>query len=489
MKNFSLLAFGLFISFFSFAQTTKKTTTLTEGKNITIKFTPYKNTWIYLGSYYGKGKVLNDSAWLNEKSEGAFKGKDKLTGGIYFVVSPQYTIQFELLIGKEQHFSIVADSTQKENVKITGSVDNDIFKEYTKLTTEKGRKIDSLNKQFALVKTRVDSAKINKAVAEQNKDLEFYRNNISRKYPNSLLSVLLSAMKRPEVPSVPMVNGKADSAYPYRFVKEHFWDDVAFNDDRLLHTPFFEPKLDEYLKYYIAPESDSIIPEIKYMLLSARTGKEMYPYLLMKFTNKYINPEYMGQDKVFIYLFENFYAKGDTTFLNAQSRKTIFDRAYSMMANQLGNVAPVLVLTDTSGNKISMQAKKSKFTFVAFWDPTCGHCKEEIPRLDSFYRAKWKALDVKVFSVNVNDKETDAFKKFIREKNLSKDWIFVYQPAAEKEADAAAGRANFRQLYDIYKTPTFYLLDENKNIIAKQLGLDQFDELIAAKLKQMNNKK
>jgi len=33
---------------------------------------------------------------------------------------------------------------------------------------------------------------------------------------------------------------------PYRFVKNHFWDDVLFNDDRLLRTPFFESKLDEY---------------------------------------------------------------------------------------------------------------------------------------------------------------------------------------------------------------------------------------------------
>jgi thiol-disulfide isomerase/thioredoxin len=243
------------------------------------------------------------------------------------------------------------------------------------------------------------------------------------------------------------------------------------------------------MKYYVAPESDSIIPEIKYMMLYARTGKEMYPYLLMKFTNKYINPEYMGQDKVFIYLFENFYTKGDTSFLNPQSRKTIFDRAYSLMANQLGNPAPVLNLTDTSGNKVLMQSITGKFTLVAFWDPTCGHCKEDVPRLDSFYRAKWKNLNVKIYSVNVNDNTIPDFKKFIVEKNLSSDWINVYQPKAEKEAEAAAGKANFRQLYDVFKTPTYYLLDEQKNIIAKQLSLNQFDDLITAKLKQLNSKK
>jgi thiol-disulfide isomerase/thioredoxin len=488
MKTRLLLVLATIVSLFSSAQTVKKPVVVDEGRNISITYTPYKNTWIYLGSHYGKGKILSDSAWLNEKSEGIFKGKEKLTGGIYFVVSPQYAIQFEFLIGKQQHFSIIADTAKKENVKIIGSPDNDIFKDYTKLTLEKGKKIDSLTQQLLIAKTKTDSSNIKLQLSQQNKALQLYRESIGKKYPNSLLATLLAAMKRPEAPAIPVVNGKADSTYPYRFVKEHYWDDVSFNDDRLLHTPFFEAKLDEYMKYYVVPESDSIIPEIKYMLLSARTGKEMYPYLLMKFTNKYINPEYMGQDKVFIYLFENFYAKGDTTFLNAASRKTIFDRAYSMMANQLGNAAPLLNLTDTSGNKISLQNLQAKFTMVAFWDPTCGHCKEEIPRLDSFYRAKWKALNVKVYSVNVNDNVIAEYKKFIKEKNLSNDWINVYQPKTEKDADVAAGRPNFRQLYDVFKTPTYYLLDEQKNIIAKQLGLDQFDELIAAKIKQLNNK-
>ena len=40
---------------------------------------------------------------------------------------------------------------------------------------------------------------------------------------------------------------------------------------------------------------------------------------------------------------------------------------------------------------------------------------------------------------------------------------------------------NFRQAYDIYKTPTFYLLDKDKRIIAKQLSMEQFDEIIKLK--------
>ena len=51
----------------------------------------------------------------------------ELTGGIYFVVSPNYTIQFELLMDDVQQFTISADTAQKEKFIITGSFDNDIF--------------------------------------------------------------------------------------------------------------------------------------------------------------------------------------------------------------------------------------------------------------------------------------------------------------------------------------------------------------------------
>lgn len=453
-------------------------------KNIEITLAPLKNCWVYLGSYYGKGKVLADSAFLNYEGKGAFKGNTKLTEGIYFIVSPQYTIQFDLLIGKNQRFVIKADTAQKDKAIITGSSDNTIFKEYSNYTNEKGKTISALSQQLSVVKTKTDSINIQNQIAQINKEITVYREKIIKEQPASLLSFLLTAMKRPEVPKIPVVNGKADSAYPYRYVKDHYWDDVNFNDDRLLRTPFFEPKLDDYYKYYVSPEPDSIIKEVNYQLLYARTGKEMYAYLLTKFTNKYINPEYMGQDKVFIFLYENFYAKGDTILLNAASRKTITERAYSMMANQIGVQAAELNLTDTLGNSVSMYNMKAPFTFIVFWDPTCGHCKEELPKVDSIYKAKWKAEGVALYSVNIHENLMKEMKTFVNEKKFSTDWVHTYQKKSDMEADATAGRPNFRQLYDVTKTPTMYLLDDQKRIIGKMLSLEQFDNLIEAKLKQ-----
>ncbi len=486
---FTVISGGLLIAQPKKTTTKPKTATVVNavdtGHHISVTVKPFKNQKVYLGCYYGKNKVLVDSTVVNENSQGVFSGA-KLTGGIYFVVSPHYSILFDLLIGDKQNFTIVADSTQKDHPSIVGSPDNDIYKLYTEKAFEKGTLMNKYEEAFKASKSKADSQSAKEKVIAINKELQDYRDTMIQQNPDALLSALLAAMRRPETPAVPVVNGKADSTYPYHFVKEHYWDEVNFYDDRLLRTPFLEPKLDDYFKYYVSPEPDSIIKEVKVMLLSARTGKEIYPYLLTKFTNKYLNPEYMGQDKVFVYLFENFYLKGDTTYLNKESKKTIIDQGYSKIANQLGSPAPLLDVADTAGKIVSLYGISAPYTFVIFWDPSCGHCKEEVPRVDSIYRAKWKALGVKVYNVNVKDNSVEEYKKFIADKKLPNDWYFTYQPKEVRDQEAANSQPNFRQLYDVYKTPTMYLLDEEKHIIAKQLGILQFDDLITAKQKKKN---
>ena len=490
MRQYLLTSLALIsLSLASFAQpkTVKKApaaaTSSTAGYNIPITLTPFKNTWVYLGCYFGKYKNLADSAFLDEKGQGVFKGKEKLPRGIYFAVSPQKYLLFEFLMDKDQHFSLKADTANLADYKVTGSLDNDLFLQYTKYLSDKAPALNNLQQKLAAAKTAKDSAAIKPDITKGNKELQDYRENIMKLHPNSLLSKFFYTMKRPDVPEVPVVNGKADSSYPYRFVKEHFWDGVAFDEEALVRTPFFEPKVEEYLKYYIVPDNDSITSEVNYMLLLSRENREMFKYLLGKFTDKYINPEYMGQEKVFLFLFDKYYSKGDTAWLNEKQRKFIFDRAYSLMANQLGEQAPELNMLDTTGKAVTLNSVNAPYTFIAFWDPNCGHCKETVPQIDSIYRAKWKAQGVKVIGVNIDDAANDAWKKFIVEHKL-KDWLHIYQPKAAREEEAKKGVANFRQLYDVYKTPTLYLLDSQKRIIAKSLSVIQFDDVLQAKIKK-----
>ena len=481
---------SVFLPSFCFAQTKKpitksntsavvnKPAVNAQGHSIQISLKPYQNTKIYIGTNYGNSRVLADSAILNDKSEGVFESSKKLTPGIYFVVSPKYAILFDFLVDENQKFKIIADTTNLTDVTIIGSKENDIFKNYSKSMNEIGAQLSEIEANFKTATNKNDSTTLSNKYNDKKKEMNEKRQAIMKGQPNSMTAYFLNVMQRPDAPAIPIINGKADSSYPFSFVKNHYWDNVVFNDNRLVRTPFFEAKLDEYFNNYVSREPDSIIEEVQYMLTVAKTGNEIYPFLLFKFTNKYITPEFMGQDKVFLHIYQNFFAKGDTTLLNEASKKSITERAYSMMANQLGLAAPPLVINDINDKKISLYDMASPYTFVAFWDPTCSHCKEEIPRVDSFYKAIWSKLNVKILSVNINFKELASWKTFIKENKLA-GWIHAYQTEADLNKEIQQGKpTTIRQLYDVFKTPTFYLLDANKKIIAKNLSIEQFNDFL-----------
>jgi len=450
--------------------------------NIKLTLRPYTNAKVYLGYYYGKLKAVADSAILDGNSACVFKGNQKLQGGIYFIVSPKKEILFELLLDKEQNFSIVADSATLPHVVFNGSPDNNMFQSYTQFMEKNGKAIAAAQTELKTAKSKKDSTALFDKIKQTNVDIQQYRDDIEKKYPSSLLAMLLKALKEPIVPSADKhPRGKYDTAFAYYYYKSHYWDDILLTDERIIRTPIFEPKLEKYFKDLVSQEADSINREVDLMLLFSRTNNEMFKFLLIHFVQKYINPEYMGQDAVFVHLFEKYINTGQADFFTEKYRKFVNDRAYSLMANLIGQAAANLEMVDTLDKPRPLYGVDSRFIVICFWDPTCSHCKETIPKVDSIYQAKWKNEGIKIYGVMV-DGGKDTWLKFIRDHNL-KDWMHVYQTQAQHDADATAGRPDYRQLYDVYQTPILYLLDKDKHIIAKKLTYLQFDEVINLKLK------
>jgi len=290
-------------------------------------------------------------------------------------------------------------------------------------------------------------------------------------------------MREPEVPPASQhPGGKYDSVFAYQYYKDHYWDGVNFFDDRLTRTPFFENKLDRYFEQVVVQQPDSIIKAIDWMLGYASVNEEMQKFLLLKFINRYLNQKYMWEDAIFVHLYQKYLSQKDYPWLTEAGKKTITDRAYNLMANIFGSPAADINLPDSTGKNVSLYSIEAPYTVVFIWDPTCGHCKEVAPKIDSLYDNKWKKNGVKIYALA---KETDGNKKdwlkFIGENKL--EWQHVYY---SKEADKAridAGTPGYSQLYDVQSFPTIYLLDKDKRIIAKKLAFEQMDEILDLKIK------
>jgi thiol-disulfide isomerase/thioredoxin len=451
------------------------------GYEIKISLKPFKNQYVYLGHYYGKQLPIIDSVKLNEKSEGIFKGDKKLGGGIYLIGYPDKARNFDILIDKNQKFGIAADTNNITKIIFTNSPENSDFQAYQSFMGTNGKKLENLIRQRQNVDKK-DSAKLATEINNINAAIKEYRNTIISKEANSLLPVLLKGMKEPELP-LNHPDAKKDSLFAYHYFKAHYWDDVNFFDDRLVRTPFFEGRIDKYFEQLVYPAADSVIKEIDWMLSFASVNEEMQKFLLLKFVNRYLNQKYMWEDAVFVHLFEKYFAQKNYAWFNEKGKKIITDRAYSLMANIFGLPASDVQLPDTSGKTISLYSIEAPYTLLVIWDPTCGHCKEVLPKLDSMYLAKWKGMGLKPFGLA---KETDGNKKdwlsFISQHKLN-SWAHVYYSKEDDKKRTSSGIPGYSQLFDVQSFPTLYLLDKDKRIIAKKITETQIEEILSYRQK------
>ncbi len=447
---------------------------------ITLNTPVYKSGIAYLCYHLGKNLNIEDSAEMSIDGVAIFKGSRLLPGGIYAIVLPGKRYSLDFFIDKDQFFKVeIKDTSNILEQSVIYSAENKMFEQYQKFVMEKGMLMQQERMYYNASRTKKDSSEHESMYIKYNKELKAYRDSIMNYYPQSMMCAMLNAMREPDI-LIKNPKTRQDSINNYNDYKAHYWDGVTFMDARIIRTPFFLPKLEKYYKEIIIQSSDSIIQDLDYRILYARSSPEMYKFLLNWFTDEYINPKYMGQDAIFVHLFEKYHSKGLTSWLNEKQMETISRRAYMQMSNLIGVKAANLEMIDSTGKPTSLYNLNAEYTLVVFWDPNCGHCKEELPRIDSIYRASWKKQGLKIYAVLSENENKAAWAKYVSEHNLG-DWTHVYETKEMEKAIADAQKPGFKQLYDVTQTPTLLLLDKDKRIIGKKLGWSQLNDLLQTK--------
>ena len=456
-----------------------------QNYKITLQTPSYKSGIAYLTYHMGKNLNVEDSAAVASNGTAVFTGTRTLPGGIYSIVFPGKTLTADFLIDKEQQINIKADTADLNKMIVIGSKENNLFQEYKKFVAMKGALLQNEKIAYMESHNKADSALHEANYTRYNKELNDYRDNIIKNQSSSMMAALLLAMREPPYP-VKIPHTLQDTIDNYNFYKAHYWDGITFMDARIIRTPFFLPKLERYYREVMPQASDSIIKDADYKLLLARSSPEMFKYLLNWLTDEYLNPKYMGQDAIFVHLFEKYHSKGVSSWLNDKQMETITRRAYMQMSNLIGEKAANLEMIDSSGKPAYLYDQAADYTVVVFWDPTCGHCKEELPKIDSIYHASWKSNNVRMYAVLTENHKAE-WVKYIKDHNLG-DWTHVYQSKEMADAENVAQRPGFRQLYDVTQTPTLYLLDKDKRIIGKKLTWSQLNDLLIVKTKTEKTK-
>lgn len=458
---------------------------LSQGKSgykIQLKLKDVNDSMAYLAHYYGKPLPTiykTDSAKIDKNGNALFESKEKTLGGIYMILLSDKKTYFEFLLNDGDNMTISGSVKElPTGLTFKNSQQNVDFLEYVKFLSDYGKKQQDLMAQLSNAKTEADTAAVREKGTKLGKELTSYRRSYTKKNPTSLLSHIFEALEIPEVPEGKhyLPDGTTeDSTYAYHYYRSHYWDHFNFGDERLIHTPVYDMRLDEYFNKLIPPIIDTVNKEADILLEKARPSKELFKYTLWWLTRWAETNKIMGIDAAFVHLVENYYMKGDAFWLSTEDLQKYIDRAHSIAPNVIGNIAPDVVLPDANGKRQRLHDVKAKYTLLLFWDTDCGHCQSELPKIDSLYGAVLKKKGLKIFAVRT-DEDEKKWKETI-EKNHMQDWVNVYNDHT----------SNFRKDYDVYSTPTIYLLDEKKIIRGKRIDHSNIASLVEMLEKKNEN--
>ncbi len=436
------------------------------GYKIKVEFKEdIPDTTIYLAKYFAKPPPTIykiDSAKVINKRTATFETKDSILGGIYMVLFNNNSKFAEVIVDNGLNTTMtITPSTLPIGITFTNSAENEHYVTYQASAEKYGKLFQELNKRFEKAKTEKDSSDIRKEYKKVNDEFKEIRMNFIDKYPKSFIASVFNAIIVPDAPEGKhyLPDGKTeDSLFAFRYIHDHYWDKFNFNDNRLIHTPLLDGKLNDYFTNYVIPIPDTFNHEASILLEKMRPSKELFKYTLHFLAGYTERNKVMGMDESFVYLVENYYAKGDAYWLDSAQVAKYIDRAQKISPNIIGAPAPELDLAELfTLQRMNIGSVKAPYTVLAFYDPHCGHCKIEMPELDSVYNASLKAKGVKVIALGI-DSTLSNIRDFVT-KNHMEDFINVIEP----------NKNTFKAKYDVYSTPKFYLLDENKIIQGKGL--------------------
>ncbi|HXP51654.1 MAG TPA: redoxin domain-containing protein [Bacteroidia bacterium] len=424
-----------------------------------------KNTIVFLGCTFGDKDYIQDTAKVDEKGNCEFSGDKDMPGGVYFIMLKSKTKFFEFIIDKDQKFSMSADTVDFiKSMKVTGSEENKLFYEYLHYITIKHDELDTLQKQAKNGPDK-DGAKVK--LDTLNAQVTRYKLGFIHTHSDMLLSKLFNAAEEPTIPPSPkLANGRADSTFPYRYYKAHFFDNVDFTDGRLVRSRVFYPKIKEYLERLTVQDPDSIIAAADYLVQKAGADKDMYKFIVAYITSTYESSNIMGMDAVFVHMAERYYTPEKADWVSATQLEKIKNRAQQLDPILIGKRAPTLVMPDSNNVMQAFDSIKAEYTILYFWDFDCGHCQKETPKLIRWYDSI-KAEGIEVYAIQTNESSTAKWKDYVKAHKL--DWINVMD---------IYHTSNFRHDYDVLTTPMLYLLNENKTIIAKKIDTQDLDKVL-----------
>jgi thiol-disulfide isomerase/thioredoxin len=444
-----------------------------QGYKIDFNIKGLKDTTIYLGYHFWNQTYITDTARVSNQGKFTFQGSKPLTQGVYFLVLNK-SFFLQMVVGEQQRFSMetmVAEPDQ--NMIVKGDDDNRLFFENSRFERARYKEAEPLVKILRDSTLKEDQKQTAREGfnAISKKVLDFQK-DIIEKYPKTVTARILNIYRPVEIPDPPKkANGNIDSTFQLRYYREHYFDHYDLGDGLMLRQAkiVYWDKVKDYLDKLFIQHPDTIKKAIDRLALIAKKNNDTYHYFIWNCLVNYQNHQIMGLDQVYTKVYDTYVVAGALDdWADKTTLQNLKDFADKLKRAPIGSVAPNLMMQNENFQRRDLYNVKTKYTIVYFFSPNCGHCKEETPKLVDFYKTGKTKYGLEVFAVST-DTSMREMRDFIKE--MKSQWITVNGPRSY-------GQKHFKDLYYAETTPTVYILDDKKKIIARKLGVEQIEDFL-----------
>jgi thiol-disulfide isomerase/thioredoxin len=233
-------------------------------------------------------------------------------------------------------------------------------------------------------------------------------------------------------------------------VKQHYFDFTNFDNRVLMNAAFFGEKAIEYV-FYLNVSDDLHVQNVLYknaineVMQKVGGNNEVKSEILTSLIYAFEQFENLAMAG---FVIDEFY---DTLPGNLKD-KALIDEMQSKIKLAIGNVAPEIIWEENGVQKKLSDLNVADNYILVFWSTTCSHCLQEIPKLYEFTMGN---AAIHVIAVALEDHKKDY------EQFAAKLPSFTNILGLKKWENEMA------KSYKIIATPTYFILDKEKRIVAK----------------------
>mgnify|MGYP001123428941 CR=1 FL=1 len=419
------------------------------------KISGLQHETIKISNFYGNEDRVIDSVLTDNSGAFTYHFPEDFQTGMYRLRFLQN--QFMDIIYNQENISFTSDLTALiDSLEFITSLENQLYFEYLNKRNMMEYKMELLGPVksyypqgdpfYDVVYDQFES--INNAFKE-------FVDELIAENKNTLVSRIV---KSDYMPSPPL---DMDQMQAMQYMRDHFFDNVDFSDTTLLYTNIFSGKVMQYLSFYQNNRMTKdqlqveFIKAVNKIMDVTSVNQEVYQYVLDYLITGF---ESYGFEKVITYIADNI--SFDETCVNSERKAQLEKKVESLKKFSVGNKAPDFSTTDLSGNGFTLSESGSQYTLLVFWATWCPHCTNLIPQLQSIYFPEISDK-LEIGAVSLDDSKDDL-RSFLDEGEYG--WVNI--------CDFNKWKGNVVQKYDVYATPTMYLLFQDQTILAKPMTFD-----------------